>query len=220
MLITGGQIMTNMITLLFNKTLQAGLYPHAWGEGVITSLFKSGDINSTNNYRGITISSCLGKLFNSILNRRLDVFSIENELKCKEQIAYESGSRTVDHIFVLQTLTNQYFSKKDKFYGCFVDMKKAFDSVLHNAILYKLFEENVNGKFHEIITNMYETTKISVKVNQQEKTESFPCKVGIRQGDNLSPNLFKFIMKDLPRQLENAESDPLIFRPVPSHSAG
>jgi hypothetical protein len=55
---------------------------------------------------------------------------------CKEQIAYEKGARTTDHIFVLHSLTQKHFSKNEKFYACFVDMRKAFDTVLHNAILY------------------------------------------------------------------------------------
>ena len=48
--------------------------------GYITPIFKSGDRFDSSNYRGITIMSCVGKLFNSILNNRLDTYLNENEI--------------------------------------------------------------------------------------------------------------------------------------------
>ena len=48
---------------IFNASLSYGLYPKAWAEGYITVLHKNGDINNTNNYRGITITNAVGKLF-------------------------------------------------------------------------------------------------------------------------------------------------------------
>ena len=150
MIKVGERPLINVLIKLFNKVLTCGIYPMEWGEGIITSIFKGGCVDETNNYRGITITSCLGKLFNSIMNCRLDSFTKENRLGCKEQIAYEKGARTTDHIFVLQTLTQKYLSVNKKIFACFVDMKEAFDSVLHNAILYKLFKANINGNFLKI----------------------------------------------------------------------
>jgi hypothetical protein len=144
---SGSVVLINLLVKLFNNVSASENYPETWSEGIITSLFKAGCIDETNNYRGITITSCLGKLFNSILNNRLGNFIIENKLSCKEQIAYEKGARTTDHIFVLHSLTQKHFSKNEKFYACFVDMRKAFDTVLHNAILYKLYSANINGGF-------------------------------------------------------------------------
>ena len=89
----------SMLVSIFNKILEKGEYPSMWGEGVITSLFKSGDIDDENNYRGITITSCVSKLFNSILNERLVLFRKEKNVNAREQIAYEKKSSTVDHFF-------------------------------------------------------------------------------------------------------------------------
>jgi hypothetical protein len=52
---------------LFNIILSSGTYPKIWGEGYLITIFKSGSPSDPNNYRGITINSCLSKLFNSIL---------------------------------------------------------------------------------------------------------------------------------------------------------
>ena len=200
-----------MILAIFNKILSVGDYPTQWAVGLITSIFKSGDINDTNNYRGITITSCVGKLFNSILNSRLSHFNKINNINRKEQIAYQKKSNTTDHIFTLNTIIEKYKKNKKPIFACFIDMKKAFDSVLHETILIKLLKNNINGNFLNVIESMYRKNKICVKLNQEERTEYFTSNVGIRQGDNLSPNLFNLTMNNLPDKLSKAECHPIIL---------
>ena len=59
---------------LFNLILQSGEMPDIWCQGLITPIFKLGDKSDPANYRGICVSSCLGKLFSSILNQRLYLY--------------------------------------------------------------------------------------------------------------------------------------------------
>ena len=56
---------------LFNTVFKAGLMPNNWCSGLITPISKAGAISDPNNYRGRCVSSCLGKLFCLILNKRL-----------------------------------------------------------------------------------------------------------------------------------------------------
>jgi hypothetical protein len=205
----------SMIITLFNKILKSGEYPKIWCQGVITSLFKSGDRDDENNYRGITITSCLSKLFNSILNERLVNFRNENKIDTKEQIAYQKGASTVDHIFTFNTIIEKYRKLNKPLFCCFVDMKKAFDSVLHSAILLKLLKSGVRGNFFKTIKSMYASTKLSVKVGNTSRTNFFDSELGIRQGDNLSPNLFNLIMNDLPEQLKTINCDPIWLNKSP-----
>jgi hypothetical protein len=200
-----------MIQKLFNIIICSGDYPKIWGSGNITSLFKGGDPDNTNNYRGITITSSLGKLFNRILNNRLESFRSNENLTIKEQIAYEKGKRTTDHLFTLQTLLEKYNFNKKNMYACFIDMRKAFDTVIHESVLLKLLKNNVTGNFYKLIKAMYENVQLSVKINATERTEYFQSEVGIRQGDNLSPNLFKIILNELPECLHNAGVDPVLL---------
>jgi len=53
---------------LFNSILNAGFFPDNWAEGIIIPLHKKGDKNDVNNYRGITLVSCLAKHFTTVLN--------------------------------------------------------------------------------------------------------------------------------------------------------
>ena len=63
------------IVKLFNLILNTGVIPTEWCNGVITAIYKGkGSQKSGNNYRGITLLSCVGKLFTSVLNFRLTTF--------------------------------------------------------------------------------------------------------------------------------------------------
>ena len=209
MLKTQNPLLESAIQKIFNEVLTSGKYPELWNIGSITSIFKSGDIYDPNNFRGITITSSLGKLFNRILNKRLENYREINSQGCVEQNAYKKNCRTTDHMFVLKTIIDKYNKKNKPIYACFIDMKKAFDSVLHQAILYKLLKSGVKGQLYNIIKDMYENTRLAVKVGSDCRTEFFPSHIGIRQGDNLSPNLFKILLDDLPDNLNQTECNPI-----------
>ena len=51
----------NAFLKLFNVVLKSNFYPSVWGLGHIVPIFKSGTVSDPSNYRGISISSCLGK---------------------------------------------------------------------------------------------------------------------------------------------------------------
>ena len=65
---------------LFNKILNLGRFPKIWNISLLTSIYKSGDPTDCGNYRGISISSCLGKLFTSLLQKRISDFLETNGL--------------------------------------------------------------------------------------------------------------------------------------------
>ena len=65
---------------LFNKILQTQIYPEEWSRGRIIPVSKSREIENPDNYRGITINSCLSKLFNLLLDNRLLYFTDKNNI--------------------------------------------------------------------------------------------------------------------------------------------
>ena len=93
-------IMNPLYVLLFNKILDTGVFPAEWLVGVIVPLYKNkGDVHDPNNYRGITLLSCIGKLFTSILNERLKEYSTVNHSINENQAGFRHEYSTLDHIF-------------------------------------------------------------------------------------------------------------------------
>ena len=106
-------------------------------------------------------------------------------------------------MFVLKTIIDKYTKNKKQLYSCFVDFRKAFDTVIHDAIYLKMLNCGMGGLFYKLLKNMYSKSMLAVKVGS-ELTESFPSNIGVRQGDVLSPNLFKIFINDLPAYLDHS----------------
>ena len=137
---------------LFNLILQSGTFPTSWSNGIITALHKSGNKDDPSNYRGICISSCLGKFFCSILNTRLLLnFSNNHKILHRSQTGFLPRNCASEHIFSLRTLIDQHVTHSPigKLYTCFVDFIKAFDSIWYQGLLYKLLKYNIGGTFYK-----------------------------------------------------------------------
>jgi hypothetical protein len=145
---------------LFNLCFSNGIYPEKWAEGYISPIYKADDPSDPNNYRGITITSNLGKVFKSILNNRLDSYLNENNLIHPTQIGFTKKGRTSDYCFIVKCLIDKYCCiKEGRLYACFIDFHKAFDSLIHNGMKLKLLQCNVGSKFYNIINSMYKKSE-------------------------------------------------------------
>ena len=138
----------NVILNIFNKILDAKEFPEEWAVGIIVSLFKGGESDDLNNYRGITLLSILGKLLVGILNERLTKFAEKIKLVNENQAGFRKGYRTTDHIFTLSSIINHTMNvKKKPVYVCFVHFKKAFDNISHDILWSKLINYRMDRKF-------------------------------------------------------------------------
>ena len=79
-------------TELFNIILKSGIYPSPWRENYIMPIFKSGCFRDPSTYRGIALSSCLGKANSRIRYNRLEKYLDKNSIICKEQIGFKKGA--------------------------------------------------------------------------------------------------------------------------------
>jgi len=189
--------MFTLIKRVFNLILLHSIYPDNWRSNVLSPIHKKGDLLDTGNYRGIAIGSNLSKLLLSILNNRLYDFCKKNNILPNNQIGYQKGCRTTDHILVLKTIIDKYICRNSNLYVCFVDFKSAFDTVWRNALFYKLLKHDVGGNFLKLLRNMYNNVSYRVKINGGI-TEKIESSLGVKQGCVMSPLLFNIFLADLP----------------------
>ena len=165
----------------------------------MVNLFKSGDPYDTGNYRGLVINLCLGKLFNTVINNRLDrIFLSDGNKICKEHIGLKKRARTSDHIFVMNALLQKYSKAKKKLYMCLLILRKL-----------KILENGVRGNMFKVIENMYIGGKSCIKTDGYLPRD-IECESGVKQGDVLSPNLFNTFVNDLPKCFVSGDGPPVI----------
>ena len=105
-------------------------------------IHKSNEKDDPNNFRGISIASCFGKLFIKLLKNRLQSFVDENIPISKHQGSGKINSHTSDHLMVIKCLIDKIVKgQKNKLYACFVDVKKAYDCTSREILFHKLLTE-------------------------------------------------------------------------------
>ena len=197
---------------LFNRVLSEGQIPEAWTIGMITPIYKNkGDKMDFNNYRGITILSCLGKLFTSVINARLNRYADEINLINENQTGFRKKYSTIDHMFLLKNIIDIFVKNSNqKLYCAFVDYKKAFDTVWRSALWHKMMKSGIAGKMLNVIVNMYNNIKSCISC-EGNLSDYFVSVNGVRQGENLSPFLFALFINDLEQFLLKYGCDPITF---------
>ena len=75
----------------------------------------------------------------------------------KAQIGFKAKGRTSDHILTLKTLINKHVKDKNKkkVFACFVDFRKAYDSIWQKGLFHKLNNNSINGPFLSILKRIY-----------------------------------------------------------------
>ena len=197
-------IILPVLNKLFNRPFLNGYFPPCWSKSILVPLHKKGDINNTENYRGICLLDVLGKIFTSIINRRVTFFVNLYSKISEAQFGFREGYSTVDNAFILNSIIERYLAKKKgKIYVCFVDFKRAFDSVNREKLWAVLKTNGLKGTLMKVIKSMYEGVKTCVRVNG-DYTDFFNCDEGLKQGCLLSPILFSMFVNEFTKIIETS----------------
>ena len=125
MLKTSGTIVKHAFLHLFNAIRVTSFYPTLWKKDILHPIHKSNEKDDPDNFRGISIASCFGKLFTRILKNRLQAFVDKNNLISNIQGSGKKCSRTSDHLLVVKYLIDKIVKgERKKLYACFINIKK------------------------------------------------------------------------------------------------
>ena len=143
-----------LLLLKFNHIYSTACFPSIWKQAYISTLHKKGSKQDPANYRPLSITSCLGKLFTGTLNDRLMAFMIRKNIAHPFQGAFTRGRRGTDYIFLANTLINQAKFLGHSLYAAFIDLQKAYDSVCHALLFWKMVITGLGPNFCNIVEDM------------------------------------------------------------------
>ena len=202
----------HLILKLFNMCLKEGNIPATWKKSLITMILKGSKLASNaNNYRPISLISCLSKLLERIIGQRLSGILEENNIISRQQSGFRRFRRTTDNLaFHTQKVMEAFNKKGRKVLTLSFDIQAAFDAVWHEGLIYKMLKYNIPRYLINWTRGFLSNRSFEVKVNDSI-TNPAPIITGVPQGSSISPILFGIFINDIPMGSPSSESYSLLF---------
>jgi reverse transcriptase-like protein len=196
----GGNSVVKWLHRIIQKIWTGEQVVEEWKTCTIVPLFKKGDAEVCDNYRGISLLSIPSKVLAKVLYKRIE-HVVEPKLH-EAQCGFRKGRGCVDQIFSLKECLSMARQKDKSVYMCFVDLRKAYDSVNRELLWTVMKEYGVSEKIVKILQSLYDNTRAQVRV-KGELSEYLSLKTGVKQGCVLSPLLFNIFLDWVMRRVLN-----------------
>lgn len=183
---------------IYNQSIFTGYFPLQWKHGNIVPIYKfpkpKNDINS---YRPITLLSCLGKLLERIVQKRLEYYLESRQVLSPSQHGFRPGRSTEDILIRLSNKIDKALINKEICGVVYIDLKGAFDSVWRSGLIFKMAKAGITGGWLRWFKNYLTDRKSNVLLNG---TCSYTADstLGVPQGGVLSPTMFNIMLYDIP----------------------
>ena len=189
-----------VLATTFTKIRDEGVAPDCWGTSKIVLVKKNRDDpdNEPCNYRMISLTLNIGKLYHTLEAKRTMEFMLENNyLDPSAQKAYVEGvNGCVEHVTVVQEVIQHATLTKSTAHLTWLDLEDAFGSVPHVLIPHVLLYYHIPKQIIAYIASLY--SKLRGKVYTSEWESEFVMFLkGVFQGDPYSGVIFLIIFNPI-----------------------
>ena len=190
---------------LYNYLWRESLFPREWTHSYVIPILKPGKpACNPQSYRPIQLTSCLGKVMERMIARRLAWYMDKNEILSKNQCAFRKGRSTTDHIVRLESEIRRGFFYNRYTLAVFLDFKSAYNLVFPPALLLKMYNLGFRGRIMHYLQLYLGQRKFQVKC--RGLSDSYMQSNGLVQGGVISPMLFNLKINDIFEDLPPAFS--------------
>ena len=201
MLMHLGTVALNKLLDIFNLSWEKGDVPQQWKEATMIPILKTGKNKAKPlSYRPISLTSCVCKTMERIINERMQ-FYLENEaILIPEQAGFRQYRSTEDQTTHLAQVIEDAFQAKKVVLASFIDLQKAFDKVWKDGLIVKMQRSGIKGNMLRWTKAYLHNRKARVLVNGHTGKKVL-LRQGVPQGGVLSPTLFILFINDVVKEL-------------------
>lgn len=188
--------LTPIVTKLINKSFEEGTFPEKSKITQVIPIFKQGDHMDPGNYRPISILSGISRIQEGTMKVRLDKHLEEIKFHHNAQYGFRSDRDIQCAIFDLTAKIQTAIDRNNYASVVFIDLKKAFDTVDHSILLFKMGKIGIEGPTLSWFKSYLEGRPQQVKINNVISTV-MEILCGVPQGSVLGPLLFLVYINDI-----------------------
>ena len=185
-----------MLVKIFQRSYAEGIVPQDLKLANITPIYKGGSKKCPGNYRPISITPIVAKIFESIIYDDLVEHVEKHKIITPLQHGFQKKKSTTTNLLEFWDKITEIADKKQALSIVYTDLKKAFDTVPHDLLLAKLEHYGIRNRTLAWITNFLEDRKQRVVLNG-ESSDYGLVESGVPQGGTLSGLFFILYMNDL-----------------------
>ena len=150
--------------MLFIQSLESGLIPDCLKRAEIVPIYKSGDKSLPSNYRHISLTPILMKIFERVIRKQVTQFPTERGYLNSSQHGFREGGSCLSALSVYDNLMLMFTESSCSVDMIYIDFSKAFDKVDHGVLLHKLRDMGIAGNlgiwFHSFLSNQYHFVRL------------------------------------------------------------
>ena len=187
------------LTICFNKCSNLCYFPKVWKTAKVIPILKpKKDPKLASSYRPISLLPCLGKLFEKIIHEKIKEHVTENNIYINKQFGFRNGHSTSHQLLRVSNILKSNKNRKYNSAVALLDIEKAFDSVWHKGLIYKLKQFNFPIVIIKLVQSYLTNRYFKVHMNGTFSS-SKPIPAGVPQGSILGPTLYNLFTSDIPK---------------------